>query len=460
MITIIRSFLIKFILISIFGIMSVLISGSGSAFADPNAKDAEGDTALHKAVKAVSLKEVTVLLDHGADPNTKDKQGRTPLMYVGFYLNPKEADKLEVAKHLVEKGADVNAVDMYDEDVLSFLVPYNLPEVTEYLIDKGAKVDRVNKIGRTPLSRAAEDGKTEIAKILLKHGADPNIKQAMFGLSPLGVAIHYKRQDIVEAMMISVKTGSSSSGLIIAAYEGDSEMVQKFLAKKVDLNVQNEAGMTALMVAVDKGHADIVKILLDAGAALDIVDKAGYGSMNGETALCMASRKNIPEIVVDLLKHKADVDAPCGAVEEAAKAGSAEIVNLLANAGADMTDRFAGHWRALFVVTESGNAEIAQILLGHGTPVDMRDGMDSTALMVASGKGNLEVIRILVEHKADLEAVNSKRPINDYESNLIGTPLVWAMANHQQKAVDLLLSLGAKPAPHTDSRGSGFAPEK
>lgn len=413
--------------------------------ADPDARDADGKTALEIAVNGVLPDAVSLLLEHGADPNTRDKQGRTPLMYVGFFLNPKESDKLEVTRRLVEKGADVNAVDSYDTDVLSFLVPYNLPTVIDYLIEHGAKVNRQDKQGRTPLLHAAEEGKTEVVRVLLKHDADPGLKPSSGGWSALDAAIHYKHQDIVELMTQSVKPGAANSGLITAAAEGLNDMVRKFIAQKADLNAQNEAGMTAVMAAVDKAHADTVKILLEAGANPDLVDKGGYGSINGETALCMASRNKSLEIVSVLLQVKADVDARCGAVVAAAHAGSAEIVKALADAGADMKDRFTGHWQALFTAAESGNAEIVRIMLDHGTPVDMRDNMDSTALMVASGKGNLDVIRLLAERKADLEAVNSKRPISDVGSNLVGTPLMWAMEAHQQAAVDLLLSLGAKP---------------
>jgi ankyrin repeat protein len=413
--------------------------------ADANARDTQGDSALHLAVRAVSPQEVNLLLEHGADVNVRDRQGRTPLMYAGFFLNPPETKKLAVAEILVKHGADVNAVDSYGKDVLSSLVPYNIPGVMAYLLEHGAAADRPDKQGRTALLYAAEEGKIDAARVLLEHGADPALKKRAAGWSPLDAAIHYKHQDIAELMLAHVKPAQAGAGLISAASEGNQELVARLLEEKADINVRNEAGMTALMAAVDRGRTDIVQTLLQAGADPNAVDKPGYGSLNGETALCLAGRKKMEDVVPILIKAKADLDAPCGAMVQAAQAGSRQIVKLLADAGADVQDRFTGNWRALFVSAESGDAAITGIMLEHGTPVDMRDDQDSTALMVAAGKGNLDVIRVLAAHKADLEAVNAKRPMNDVGSNLIGTPVMWAMEAGQKKAVELLLSLGAKP---------------
>ena len=161
----------------------------------------------------------------------------------------------------------------------------------------------------------------------------------------------------------------------------------------------------------------------------------------------MASRKNLPELVEELLKHKVDVDAPCGAVFGAASVNSVQIVQMLAEAGADMTDRFTGHWKALFKAAENNNAAIAKILIDHGTPVDIRGNFEETALMVAAGKGSLDVIRLLVQRKADLEAESKIKGMRMCGTGLppMGTPMVWAMANNQRDAAKLLLFLGAKP---------------
>lgn len=311
----------------------------------------------------------------------------------------------------------------------------------------GVKVNKADESGRTPLTYAAESGNLEVVKILLRNGANPNYKQKHFGWSPLDTAIHHKNDAIVDVMIAASNTSAAGGSLLMAAGENNGNAIKKLLEKGVDINSKGEGGMTALMVTIDKGFVDLAKLLLASGAAPDVMSQEGYGSLNGETPLCMASRKNLPELVAELLKHRVDVDAPCGAVVGAASVNSVQIVQMLAEAGADMTDRFTGHWRALFKAAENNNATIAKILLDHGTPVDIRGNFEETALMVAAGKGSLDVIRLLVQRKADLEAESTIKGEIGCGTGLppMGTPLVWAMANNQRDATKLLLSLGAKP---------------
>jgi ankyrin repeat protein len=167
-----------------------------------------------------------------------------------------------------------------------------------------------------------------------------------------------------------------------------------------------EEGLSPLMMAVMKGRAELVEILLKNGADI------GIKTIHGKTALCFARQ--------------------------------AGIVEQLIAAGAQLQDRESGHWRAIFEAANLGDADTIRILVDHGMPVDIRDENDTTALMVASGRGHLDVIRALVDRKADLEAVNSNRPPAATGNEIIGTPLMWAKHHQQTAAFDLLVSLGAK----------------
>lgn len=405
--------------------------------ADPNARNAEGKTVLEIAVVGVLPDAVSTLLEHKADPNVKDRQGDTLLMKVGIFQNPTEADKLEVTKRLVEKGADVNATNAYGDNVLSTLI--NLPTIVEYLVEHGAKIDLQDEQGRTALYRATEANEIEVVKVLLKLGANPNDERTIWA------TMHYGSDDVRKVMLSAPKFDKKSPMWVqMAATEGRNETLKQLIALGADLNTPGEGNQTALLMAIDKDKTDSAKMLIAAGAKTDTVSQSGYGSLNGETALCLASRKGNFEVVKPLIAAKADVNATCGSLVAATRVGHLGIVEALVAAGADLQDRYTGNWEALFVAAENDRLDIAKELIKGGVRIDVRDNMNSTPLMIAASKGSLNVIRLLVSKGANLEATNAKRPINDFGSNFIGTPLGWAIEYKQNAAATLLRELGAK----------------
>ncbi|MGC2423670.1 MAG: ankyrin repeat domain-containing protein [Nitrospirota bacterium] len=88
-----------------------------------------------------------------------------------------------------------------------------------------------------------------------------------------------------------------------AAIYGDVEAVKSCLAKGADVNAKDKAGGTALMVAINNNHADVVRLLVDKGADVNAKDKDGW------TALMVASYKSHPDFVRLLIDKGADVNA-------------------------------------------------------------------------------------------------------------------------------------------------------
>lgn len=82
-----------------------------------------------------------------------------------------------------------------------------------------------------------------------------------------------------------------------ACYNGHPEVVNILCNHKSDLNIKNEYGVTALILACHKGHIECVLLLCSHGADLSIKDR------EGSTALIIATRKNHIECVVLLLQY-------------------------------------------------------------------------------------------------------------------------------------------------------------
>lgn len=130
-----------------------------------------GATALYRAVRAIDFASVKLLIDAGANASLALKDGSTPLMAAAGLGAPRGGDEevteagdrndpVDVMKLLVEKGADVNAVNDLGMTPMHYAVQRSADRIVEYLASKGARFDIKNKQGRTPAELAR--GRTAI----------------------------------------------------------------------------------------------------------------------------------------------------------------------------------------------------------------------------------------------------------------------------------------------------------
>ena len=115
----------------------------GGTYADVNAKDFCGSTALKSACK-YSPEIVPLLLEAGADVNEALRGGSPPLMGTCIY-------GLDSVKFSIEPGPHLNYVDNLGNAILMTACLYNKLDMVELLIEAGADVNAVNVSGKTPL---------------------------------------------------------------------------------------------------------------------------------------------------------------------------------------------------------------------------------------------------------------------------------------------------------------------
>ena len=128
---------------------------------------------LFAAVEKNDIQKVRFLLPLGADVNAKDPYANmTPLMMAAY------DGYTEIAKLLIEKGAEVNAKGGVDMDMtpLIYAASQDRLDMVKLLIENGANVNVKSKYGWTPLFFAASRGKVDIAKLFIDKGADVNVK--------------------------------------------------------------------------------------------------------------------------------------------------------------------------------------------------------------------------------------------------------------------------------------------
>ncbi len=195
---------------------------------------------LYTAVSHSLLDVVEYLLDKQANPNchrvwgyTYDYRIEVPLS-AARRPSPEKIDvSVQIAKMLLEKGADPNGIDGSESPLHSHALSGNIPMI-ELLLSHGAKVDLCDWEDETPLFKACLGGRLEAAELLINHGAEINSSQK----SPVWAAIFYNHH----------------------------EMVKFLISKGADPNLCDDTGEPLLMTACMRANLEGAKILVEAGA--------------------------------------------------------------------------------------------------------------------------------------------------------------------------------------------------
>lgn len=241
---------------------------------------------FEKAIQDGDLEAVQKALDEGIDVNTKLEHGRTPLILAATYGH------LDLVKLLVEEGAAVNATSEYGETALMTAI-YS-PEIVKFLIEKGADINAQDKNGITALMNAASYGKSDVVRILIDNCADVGLK-GNGGETAQLLAELQNHNHIVTIIKAAKRKRVSQKELWEAVKNGELSTVKKALKDEcANVNQRNANDETMLMIAAQQGNGDIVSLLLKNGADTNLKNKEGL------TALELAKQNNHEEIIETL----------------------------------------------------------------------------------------------------------------------------------------------------------------
>jgi ankyrin repeat protein len=176
-----------------------------------------------------------------------------------------------------------NGAEREDRALLSAAARGDAVAVTR-LLGEGGSVKAKDASGRSALLLATHGNHVEAARLLIAAGADVNAKDNIQD-SPFLYAGAEGRNEILKMTMAAgadLKSTNRYGGtaLIPAAHHGHVETVKILLATAIDRNHINRLGWTALLEAVILGdggeaHTEIVRLLVDAGANVNIADRDG-----------------------------------------------------------------------------------------------------------------------------------------------------------------------------------------
>lgn len=243
---------------------------------------------IHDAATTGDLNEVRTLL--GADSTlleSKDNEGATPLLNACRRMPPsyiRRAEQTAVANFLIDKGANVNAQDNGGSTPLRGAIGGKDRDLglIQHLLLHGAEAnDRSKRMAY--LHTIAFSGDCEVAKLLIDHGADLNVRDKGCYGTVLQMAINMGPNDemaklIVEkGAKIDQKFTYGNTELHLATLKGYTNLVQLLLEHGANPNAANDYNHTALYYASKHGYRSIANILLAAGAKKSDIIETNYG---------------------------------------------------------------------------------------------------------------------------------------------------------------------------------------
>ena len=319
-------------------------------------------TTLYNASMAGDLNQVKTLIDQGAPIDAQvGKLGFTPLTGAAN-------GHLDVLNFLINKAAKLNLPDFQGSTPLLHACFADSADCALALINAGADVNLASSFGRTPLMFASEKGNDAIVAALIAHKAsvDANCSE---GPAVLWAASngHLSTLKLLAAaganLSLMPEYGEMNAYSIMsrAAANDNVEMIDFLLQQKVNVDIPNADGGTALIAAADYGKAEAAKELLDHGAKVD--------SQNGEgnTALMLSVGQSTLEAVLQgkpnlEIKNKKGMTA----LMMAANRNDLGQVHTLVDAGADINATDLRGETALTIGGDIGNTDMVQLLTSKG----------------------------------------------------------------------------------------------
>jgi ankyrin repeat protein len=273
--------------------------------ADINATGPNGMTPLHLAAENGQVDALKALIAAKADLNARAVDGQTPLIVAA------RTDKRQAAEILLKAGADPNISTRHSITPLAEAVSLQDETLARQLLESGASpnttapraesetVNRTNDsiLGLVrpidtvvPLETSCYDDNLPITKLLLDHGANPNIRRTSDGLPLLAFDSVLDDPELLKLLLAhkadpNLTNKQGETPLHVAPRTGNTNAVALLVAHGANVNARAENGATPLHTAVSARRLDMVEALIAAHADLNATDQAGRTPLDIAKAL-------------------------------------------------------------------------------------------------------------------------------------------------------------------------------
>ncbi len=337
-----------------------------------NIKDDEELTPMQHCIQGLSKSASSVaeiaklLIEAGADVSVRYKNGNTLLH---------DCSDAVVAKLLIDAGVDVNAKDGCG---MTPLFRCSNAAVAKLLIDAGADVNAKNRVGETPLFRC---GDTSVAKVLIEAGANVNAKDTD-GNTPLMSVICF-----------------DSTAILV-------DLVKLLVDAGADVNAKNKYGQTSLFCFYGRNDAEAAKVLIKAGADVNAKNK------DGETPLQKCGDTSVMKVLIEACADARTIDKKGNTLLHR-RTYNPDITKLLIDAGLDVNAKNTNNKgrTPLFYIADhasgddNGFVDSAKLLIEAGADVNAIDSDGKTPLLVCV---DTNLAKLFLEAGADVNAKDNK----------------------------------------------------
>ena len=395
---------------------------------------------LLRAVQRGNVDGIAAALAEGANPDYRNEKNWSVLLLVEMSGN------LDAVTLLLKAGAKLQCEPVgnntLESATLDAVTSTDNPALLDLAIVYGCEWrDPHNEFVRRAIARGAR----KVVHHLLQLGFDP-----------------------------SARFVDDSPPLLLAAFAGETQMVQEFLDGKADVNVRDRFGSTALILAAGQGREDVVALLLQHAANARAIDNQGFNAAKSATAIKDEAGRT--RMLTLLASHEVTPTSKVRPIDQAfldaAAAGDLDSVRRLLKQGADLYVQAYLKQDPYFtkdaLTASVGHANVCEFLLEHGADPRVEDRFEGDPLFWAASSGSLECLKALLAKGANpnrqtrrkqlplFTVINFNRPVAMAEALLkagtdpnatafTGNSMLYeAEHRHRPAIVKLLRDAGAK----------------
>jgi len=441
---------------------SILVVFSSALLCSAAETGALKTDSLLEAVKAGDLAGVKRALQQNGDANATEADGTTALH------RAVQLQRLDILQTLIAAGANVNAQNAFGITPLAFSLTNGNSAISVQLLRAGADPKIPVPESGTPLMAAARSGDTEVINALLKAGVDVNQAEPRTGQTALMLAAAEGHEAATRALLaagakINVKSTREETPLFFAVRKGDIGVVDALLGAGADVNERTEVlpggrngnrqpntmtpvpGDSMLVLAIMNAHFGMADFLLKKGAdpnemgarwtPLHALSRIrDYEEMQYPPPIVKAGDMDSLDLAKSLLAHGANPNLR-GMTTTARRDGGDQNYKDLIGA------------TPFFLAAKSGDVPYMRLLLSAGADPNIPANDHTTPLMVAAGIGCvpgqwieperdvLATVKVLVEElKADVNALNDEKE----------TAVQGGVCRNADSVIQYLVDKGAK----------------